>query len=72
VSQFCITGRLDCNLIEAMSGLFSMARTVVSSAKVADLVSDEVVAVNIVVVQGHCFWVCLHEWRRVQCTPFQF
>jgi hypothetical protein len=41
MSQFCIARRLGCNLLEAMAGLLSMARTAVSSAKVAD-VSDEV------------------------------
>jgi hypothetical protein len=48
VSQFCITRSLDCNLLEAVAGLLSMARTAVSSAKVADVVSDEVgrLAVN--------------------------
>jgi hypothetical protein len=34
--------RLDCNLLEAVAGLLSMARTAVSSAEVADIVSDEV------------------------------
>jgi hypothetical protein len=42
MSQFCIAGRLDCNLLEAVTGLSSMPRTAVSSAKVADVVPDEV------------------------------
>jgi hypothetical protein len=41
-SQFCIARRVDCNLLEAVAGLFSMARTAISSAKVAHVVSDEV------------------------------
>jgi hypothetical protein len=42
MSQFCIARRLDCNLLQAVAGLLSMARTAVSSAKVADVVSDYV------------------------------
>jgi hypothetical protein len=41
-SPFCIARRLDCNLLEAVAGLLSMARAAVSSAKVADVVSDGV------------------------------
>jgi hypothetical protein len=40
--QICIARRLDCNLLEAVDGMLSMATTAVSSAKVADEVSDEV------------------------------
>jgi hypothetical protein len=40
-SQFCIARRLDCNSIEAVAGLLSVARTTVSSVKVAYVISDK-------------------------------
>jgi hypothetical protein len=40
MNQVCIARRLDCNLLEAVAGL-SMARTAISSAKVADVVPHE-------------------------------
>jgi hypothetical protein len=43
ISQFCIVRRLDCNVLEAVAGLLSMARTAVSSAKVADEVGRSTV-----------------------------
>jgi hypothetical protein len=42
MSQFCIGRRSDCNLLEEVAGLLSMARTALSSAKVAYVASDEV------------------------------
>jgi hypothetical protein len=42
IRQFCIDRRLDCTLLGVVAGLLSMARTAVSSAKLADVVSDEV------------------------------
>jgi hypothetical protein len=41
MSQFCIARRLNCNVPEAVDGLLCMARTAVSCAKVADVISDE-------------------------------
>jgi hypothetical protein len=35
MNQFCIARRLDCNVLEAVAGLLSMARTAVLSANVA-------------------------------------
>jgi hypothetical protein len=42
MNQFCIARRWDCNLLETVVGLLSRARTAVPSAKVSDVVSNEV------------------------------
>jgi hypothetical protein len=42
VSQLCILNKLVCSLREAMAGSLLVAITAVSSAKVADVVSDEI------------------------------
>jgi hypothetical protein len=42
VNQLCIASKLACSLRESIAGSLSMANTVVSSAKVADVVSGEI------------------------------
>jgi hypothetical protein len=45
-SKLCIASKLVCSLLEAMSGSLSVAITAVSSAKVANLVSGEIVGLQ--------------------------
>jgi hypothetical protein len=41
-SQLCIASKLICSLLEAIAGSLFVAITAVSSAKVADVVPDEI------------------------------
>jgi hypothetical protein len=74
MSQFCIARRRDCNLLEAVAELLSMARTAGLRKLMMHLLlklGGRRWIVNTVLFRGHCLGVRLHEWGRVQCTRFQ-